>query len=439
MTRSALTLALAAVMAASMWCYADFILVPYEVADAARNGRPRGNLSDLYPRWWGAHELLLHGRDPYSAEVTREIQTGYYGRPLDSARRTDPKDQQGFAYPIFVVLLLAPTVKLSFATVALLFRWLLVLLIVGSVALWLAALGWLISTEAVLVASLLVLGSFPAVQAIKLEQLTALVSFLLAGCAAALVMRRLALAGFLLALATIKPQLAMPLAVWLTVWAIGDFRSRQRFLWSFLATLATLVAAGEILLPGWIGRFRTALRAYLEYAGGTSLFDLALGPTGGRAMAIVVIVAVGVWCWRWRRVRADSEIFGWTLSIVLTAILSVIPTFAPYNQLLLIPALVLIFQRGLRRTKAKPLARLTLSFVVLAIGLPWLATLGLDGALLVLPQAVVERAWSVPLWTSWFIPFSVLAALVVCVLEVKKEPTTSLPRQTQPVALLAIL
>src|SRR5690242_3071409 len=91
-------LLLACLLALGMWCYVDLVLVPYQVADAARMQRPRGNLSDLYPRWLGARELLLHGRDPYSPEITREIQIGYYGRPLDSSRLNDPKDQQGFAY-----------------------------------------------------------------------------------------------------------------------------------------------------------------------------------------------------------------------------------------------------------------------------------------------------------------------------------------------------
>ena len=69
-----------------MWFYVERILVPYQIADAAAHGRPRGNLSDLYPRWLGARELLLHHRNPYSADITIEIQKGYYGRALDPAR-----------------------------------------------------------------------------------------------------------------------------------------------------------------------------------------------------------------------------------------------------------------------------------------------------------------------------------------------------------------
>ena len=83
--------------AAGVWLYAQRVLIPYQMADAAAYNRPRGNLSDLYPRWIGARELLLHGRSPYSADVTREIQAGYYGRVLDPSRPADPKDQQAFA------------------------------------------------------------------------------------------------------------------------------------------------------------------------------------------------------------------------------------------------------------------------------------------------------------------------------------------------------
>src|SRR5580693_995204 len=54
--------ALSVVAAGCMWFYVDHILKPRQVLDAATHNRPRGNLSDLYPRWLGARELLLRGR-----------------------------------------------------------------------------------------------------------------------------------------------------------------------------------------------------------------------------------------------------------------------------------------------------------------------------------------------------------------------------------------
>src|SRR5438270_11103744 len=103
---------IALLCALGMWLYASRVLIPYQRADAAAHGEPRGNLSDLYPRWLGARELLLRGRNPYSKEITREIQTGYYGRPLDPSRPEDPKDEERFAYPVYVTFLLAPSVRL---------------------------------------------------------------------------------------------------------------------------------------------------------------------------------------------------------------------------------------------------------------------------------------------------------------------------------------
>ena len=73
---------------------------------------------------------------------------------------------------------------------------------------------------------------------------------------------------FLLALATIKPQLALPAAAWLLLWAASDWRRRGRFLWSFAGTTFVLVSAAEYILPGWAGRFRDAVSAYRQYTGG---------------------------------------------------------------------------------------------------------------------------------------------------------------------------
>src|SRR6266481_5135503 len=104
-TRSVVVFMLALLAAASMWFYMNRILEPQQVTDAAAHDRPRGSLSDLYPRWLGARELLLHRRNPYSHDVTVEIQQGFYGRPLDASRPDDPRDQEAFTYPAYVVFL----------------------------------------------------------------------------------------------------------------------------------------------------------------------------------------------------------------------------------------------------------------------------------------------------------------------------------------------
>ena len=406
--------------AASMWFYVQWVLVPYQKADAAAHGRPRGNLSDLYPRWLGTRELLLHHRDPYSSEVTREIQSGYYGRPLDPRRMDDPrfnepKDQQGFAYPLHVIFLLAPTIGLPFPVVQAGFRWLLVILTLASVLLWLRVLRWRPSAATTAIIILLTLGSYAVVQGIKLQQLTLVVSALLAGCGAALVAGHFSLAGFLLALATIKPQLALPLAGWLTLWAVSDWRRRQSFIWSFALSMAIFLGASEYILPGWMREFRDAVAAYRQYTGGAgSLLDVLTTPWLGKILAAVAVLAVVVMGWKVRRASHDSAAFSSILALVLAVTLVIVPSFAPYNQVLLLPAVFLITISWKDLWSRGSLTRVACGLGLLVVGWPWLASCGLMLASRFVSPSSLQKAWTVPLYTSLGIPLVVLGLLSLC-------------------------
>ncbi len=135
------------------------------------SGFPERNSSDLFPHWLGTRELLLHGRDPYSQEITREIQRGYYGRPIDSSRAPDPIDEQRFAYPLFVVFLLAPTISLPFTLVKPLFTLILSASAVGTVLLWIQVLELKTGRDKVFVCILLTLATIPYAQGIQLQHL----------------------------------------------------------------------------------------------------------------------------------------------------------------------------------------------------------------------------------------------------------------------------
>ncbi|HEX3819569.1 MAG TPA: glycosyltransferase family 87 protein [Candidatus Sulfotelmatobacter sp.] len=404
---------MATTAALSMWCYVQLVLVSYQSAEARANDRPRGNLSDLYPRWLGARELLLHHRDPYGDDVTREIQAGYYGRVLEPTRPNDPKDQQAFAYPVYVAFLLAPTVEMPFPVAQGMFFWLFAALTAASVLLWLHALGWRISSTALAVWILLTLSCFPAIQGIKLQQLSMFVAALIAASMFALARRRFVLTGILLALATIKPQLIALPVLWLCIWVMGDWRTRRLALWSFAITLAVLVAAGEILLPGWIHEFRAGLAAYYEYTGGgKSVLDVALTPIGGRIVSALLVGVLALVTWQSRRADERSVEFQWSFALSLAITLAVIPMFAPYNQLLLLPALMVI-SRSVRELWAKNhLSRFLVAITALAVFFQWIAAACLVIALLFLPSSTVQKAWGLPFYPSFAIPITILALLL---------------------------
>jgi hypothetical protein len=421
-------LPVALLLAGSMWFYVQRALIGYQMSYAAAHDIPRGNLSDLYPRWLGARALLLHHRDPYSFEVTREIQVGYYGRALDPARPYDPTDWQGFAYPVYVVFVLAPTIMLPFAVVQTGFRWLLIVLTASTVPLWLRALRWRASAWIVATLVVMVLGSFQAIQGVKLQQLSLFENGLIAISAVLLVEDHLTAAGALLALATIKPQLVLLLAAWLLLWALSDWRSRKDFVWGFIGTMAVLIAAGEMVLPGWIGRFREAVIAYRRYNDGAgSALDLLFGPAWGKALALIVVLGLAVICWRFRRVSNHEAAFGWMMALILAATITIAPKEAPYNQVLLIPPVLLIIWHMRPLWGRSFLSRATSIIGAGLVFWPWLAALGITVASLFYPSATVQRAWALPLYTSVVVPLAVFALMALAFKEVR-QPTIGAPR-----------
>jgi|tagenome__1003787_1003787.scaffolds.fasta_scaffold20988445_3 hypothetical protein len=411
--RSHISLLLALIASCSIWVYVQFIFIPHQKADASKLQIPRGNLSDLYPRWLGARELLLHGRDPYAADITREIQIGYYGRPLDPARPHDPKDQEGFAYPVYVIFLLAPSIGLPFSIVQKLCLWFLLGITAASVLMWMDVLAWRVSLGSQLIWILLTVSSFPAIQGIKLQQLSLLVAALLAWFAYLLTRGRWAWAGVVLAMTTIKPQLAFLPVVLVCIWVLGDWGRRQRILWAFGISVAVLVMTGEVVLPGWIHEFRAALSAYYQYTGGVSILDVALSPVVGKIAAIALVAIFIALAWPARAVSERSPQFQWLLSLSLAVTITVIPMFAPYNQVLLLPGLMVIVRSLAAIWKCSTISRLVVVLTAAAVFEQWLAAIFLVFALFFLPSVVLQTLWGLPFYSSLAIPVTVLALLLM--------------------------
>ena len=399
--------------AASMWLYIQRVLIPYQKADAAWHNRPRGNLSDLYPRWLGTRELLLHGRDPYSIEVTREIQAGYYGRPLDSTRPDDPRDEERFAYPVYVVFLLAPAILFPFETAQRAFDAVMLLVTITSVPLWLRLIRWRVRSWALACLVLLTLGSPAVMQAFKLHQLTLLVAALLITATYLITRGSLVAAGPLLALATIKPHLAGLLLVWLTIWISADWRYRRQLAWSFLASMALLLGGSELLLPHWLPKFIQAVRAYEHYTEAGSVVDRMISPWLGIPVTILTVAMGLLICWQQRRHNADSEAFMQVLSLVLAVTVLIAPILAPYNQIILLPAILLLARERHAIRASGWVGAFLLALLVIAVGWPWFASIPIAAASFVLPAHVTQRCWTVPFWSAWLVPVATAASMLV--------------------------
>jgi hypothetical protein len=395
-----------------IWRWAETILVPANTSAAQSHGVPIGNNSDLYPRWLGTRELLLHRRDPYSAEVTRDIQKGFYGQPLDPNNPAHPTDQAAFAYPLYVVFLLAPTVALPFGMVAEVSGWLMLFGIAASVPLWTHSVGLRLKPLHLAAAMVLAVSSYPAVLEFHMQNLAALVALFLALAAASLVRGWLVLSGFLLALSTIKPQLSGLFVVWFVIWAAGRWTERKRLVWSFTATMSALVLGATWLSPHWVWEFVTAIYAYGKYATDPSILYIFFPWILPWVVAAALVSTLVVLGWRWRQSDAGSREFGGALAWAAVVTLAVNPV-AAYNQVLLIPPfLVLLAQsRSLASMGLMPRALVKAAFA--CQGWQWGAAVIISLRSLLTSGERMRAAVQLPVYTLLAVPPITLLAVVL--------------------------
>jgi Glycosyltransferase family 87 len=400
--KSALWLITAVICATSMQFYTAKI---WSVGQPTR-------FSDLYAPWWGSHEVLVHGRNPYTPAVAHEIQTFIYGAPVSLGASGDPDDLSGgFAYPLYVAFLLWPAVHLPFALVQSLFTWIAAALTLGSILLWLRALQFRGSLLEWFTIVLFALGNFPVLQGIHLQNLSLVAAALLTFSLVLLSKEYLTLAGFVLAASTFKPQFTVVVLPWLALWTLSRWRQRQRLAWSFLASMCVLMGVSELLLPGWLRDFIQVVRAYTHYTFGRSLLDLWFTPHAGSFASAGLLLAVLVLCWKFRHVGGQAPHLFLVVGIMLAATITVIPTLAPHTQLLLLPGLLCLYHYRSILWSSHRFARLALVALCLLLAWPWLAAIILALASPLFSTNEVLHWWELPLYTSPVLPLAVLVTL----------------------------
>jgi len=409
-------LVLAVLAAFGMWYYVGRVLIPYQQGERVQAGSPHGNFSDFCPYWLGTRELLVYGRSPYlSPELSIEDQKCYLGAVIDPHLVTPD-----FAYPPYVVFIVAPTLAFSFPTARIVVAIILVLLTTASVLLWTRAFHLRASfiTIATIIAALM--GTFPVVQGLVLQQLTMLVAGLLALSAAALAGGELALAGALLALATFKPHLALPVVAWLLLWTIADWRKRRNFVFGFAAVMAVLLVGAEIVLPGWPARWWEVLHAYSASEKSQPLLSVILGHYVGILSCCVLLVVTTLVCWRSRKDTAGSPRFSCAFALLLTTNVLTTPMWHTYDQVLLLPAAIWLIFNWKRGLVFHAAARLIYALAAVIISWGSIAAVGLTLVSLV-SHTTALKLHVAPVVTVVLVPLAMLFALALPALTPQKS------------------
>ncbi len=334
------------------------LLLPEVRASLVRRslGGGYGFSNDLYPIWMASGELF-HRRNPYAPGLTPRIETGLYGRPLD---RSTPNDAQvnyrAFSYPLYTIFLFAPLATISFPAVQVVVSVCLTCLAAITAMMWLRILGANLSPPAMAATVCLTLASYPVLEGIYAGQPGLLAVALISGTVAALAQERYVLAGILLPFASVKPQLILLIALWLTLWALADWNRRRNFLVSFTATTALLLVSSTWVLPTWFSGWMHALREYRQISP-PPLAQFVLGRYPGIGLSLFLVALSGALCWRKRAEPAKSEGFALATVFVLATTAVVFPsTIAVYDQFLLLPAALWLYTRRDRILNAAPSA-----------------------------------------------------------------------------------
>jgi len=212
----------------------------------------------------------------------------------------------------------------------------------------------------------------------------------------------------------------------------SDWKRRRSLFFGFLVTLAALVLASECLLPGWLMHYPEVLRSYAEYTKTSSFLGGILPSPLYWLVAIVALATVADLCWRTRRQPADSTPFALALSSVLSLTVLIIPAvFQPFNDVLLLPAVLLVIRHWRELRRSNPVTRAATSLFCLCAILPPLLAVVAVAYPLTPPRDWVLKLWSLPLSASTALPFAAFGMLIL-LRKAVATPSTSLPVDSAP-------
>ena len=421
------------VLSAGMVYYHLWLFVPRATEVRAAQGLGNGYSfgADFYPIWLTSRQGLLLHRDPYSAEMTRRIQVGLFGRALDAGNPAAPAppappDYRAFAYPAFADLLFWPLALLPFPVVRIGLAVILPAATALSVVLWLRAFRLRVSRVALASMMLLTLSSYVVLEGLFAEQTGLLVGFLLAASLAALVNGRLFLSGSLLALTLIKPQMTALVAAYLLLRSFGQWRVRRRFVGGFFSVTALLGGSSLLAWPHWIGEWLQVMFGYRQYSTPplvSYLLGNQIGSRVGPVLIAALLVSAIALAWRMREALPASAEFALTISFLLAVTtITLLPGHAVYDHVVLLPGVILIALSWRGFAASSRLFRVVLVAAALALFWQWIvAPVVIAMRPILSPRLFFSDVLTLPIRTAGSIPFAVFALLALMSREVMRK------------------
>jgi hypothetical protein len=307
-----------------------------------------GSYSDFSQSWVGTRVALGERANPYSAAVRPRIQALYYGHPLQPDDPHRPAHPQGFYYPLYIVWLLWPLALLPFPLASPLFKLLALGLLAGGTWAYLRTLGWPASRTAQLALALGGVLTLGGQTVVRVEQPTVLAYGLLLGAVYCAWRGRYGWMGVFLALAWIKPQLALLPALGLGLWAIA-VPARRAAVRTGTGTAAALLISSLLLQPDWIGQWTQTFEGYsAATAGVAAVSSYGVLDWLGVIVRLGIVAGTAALWWTVRHRSAGDWRVQWVVAGTFVATAAVQQPWFTYNLVLLYPPVLFLLAMLLR-------------------------------------------------------------------------------------------
>jgi hypothetical protein len=299
--------------------------------------------ADFFARWYGAKELVLNGRNPYDREIELEAQRYLFGR----LTRPD-EDQVNFAYPLYTIYLFWPLTLVSYAWAQAIWMVVLQFALIAGMILLFSIVRWQPSPGIFALTMFWGVFFYSGARSIMLGQFSITVFLCLMIAVWGLMNGHDRLAGAVLPLTTVKPQMVFLIVPFLLLWTLRQ--KRWSFVIAFAVSMVVLLLTSLLWVPDWPLRFLSTLSAYSGYVGfGSPLENMTARFTPGfehLLNPIITVLLAGLLLWQWwRTLIRQPETFLWTLNLTLLVSNLIAFRSATTNHVVLYLTLFLILKR----------------------------------------------------------------------------------------------
>ncbi len=355
---------------------------------------------------WTAGDLWLHQRtSPYDPRVAEASQQLIFGRasPADVLRRPAL-----FLLPLPAMMFYAPFAAIPFPLARTAWMTLVEVCLLGSAVLGLRLVHWRGSpwlTGMFLVFSVM---WYHGAQVVISGNFAGVEVFLLTGALLAIHRKLDAVAGVLLGLSSVMPQLSFLFIMFAFAWGLSG-RRWALVLWT-CGSVVVLYGLSLVVMPiwplEWIGQLLGVLRTTDARPILLTFFDLIPGIPQWAIAGLVILCLIYIG-WEWSAVmKEEDRWFLWTSALTLasTTLLTYKTTTAVF--VILLPALILPLTVWLERWGRRAGWWVGLHLFVLAGGLWWLffrTTVGNQESLLLFlpaPALILIELWWIRWWAS---------------------------------------